>query len=252
MKVLLLTDIPPSTNYTAGLVLAQACRLMPQGSIACFSIVNPELQNIQLAPDLAWLPMEFAAKPGERGLSPGARLRRTRSYAAEEMRRRIAVPHLVNLVADFARRQSVDTIWAVLQGQTMVRVAGRLADRLQLPLHTQVWDPLSWWLDTNVVDRWHKQQALAEFDQVMKRSSSCATASWAMSQEYETRYGVRCVPLIASHAREAALHPEPKLRRDDEVVIGMAGQFYAEQEWQQLVQALNSVEWMIEGRQVRI
>lgn len=252
MKVLLLTDIPPSANYTAGLVLAQACRLMPRESIACFAIVNPELQNIQLAPDLSWLPMEFAAKPRERGLIPGARLRRTRSYAAEELRKRIAVPHLVNAVADFARRQSVDTIWAVLQGQTMVSVAARVADRLQLPLHTQVWDPLSWWLDANVVDRWHRKQSLAEFDKVMKRSKSCATASWAMSQEYETRYGVRCVPLIASHPREAAMHPELKLRRDDEVVIGMAGQFYAEQEWQQLVQAMNSVEWMIDGRQVRI
>jgi Macrocin-O-methyltransferase (TylF) len=60
------------------------------------------------------------------------------------------------------------------------------------------------------------------------------------------------VPLIACHAREEALRPEPKLRRDDEVVLGMAGQFYAEQEWQQFVQALNSVEWMIDGRQVRI
>jgi len=60
VKVLLLTDIPPSANYTAGLVLAQACRMMPHGSIACFSIVNPELPTIELAPDLTWLPMEFA------------------------------------------------------------------------------------------------------------------------------------------------------------------------------------------------
>jgi glycosyltransferase involved in cell wall biosynthesis len=252
VKVLLLTDIPPSTNFTAGLVLAQACRMMPHGSIACFSIVNPELPTVELDPDLAWLPMEFAPKPRERAFAGATLFRRGASYVAEEMRSRIAVPKLVNLVADFARRQNIDTIWAVLQGQTMVRVAGSLADRLNLPLHTQVWDPLSWWLDANAVDGWHKKQSLAQFDGVMKRSKSCATASWAMSREYETRYGVRCVPLIASHAREEALHPEPKLRRDDEAVIGVAGQFYADQEWQQLVQALNSAKWTIDGRQVRI
>ena len=252
MKVLLLTDIPPSTNYTAGLVLAQACKTMPRGSVACFSIVNPELQNIRLDPDLAWLPMEFARKPVERGLPLGSPFRGGLSYVAEEISCRFSVPHLVRLAADFARRQNVEAIWSVLQGQTMVRVAGRLSSQLALPLHTQVWDPLSWWLDAHLVDRWHKKRSLAEFDEVMKRSKSCATASWAMSQDYETRYGVRCVPLIACHAREEALRPEPKLRRDDEVVLGMAGQFYAEQEWQQLVQALNSVNWMIHGRQVRI
>lgn len=252
MKVLLLTDIPPSTNYTAGLVLAQACKVMPHGSIACFSIVNPELQSITLDPDLAWLPMEFAPKPPERGLPLGGRLRESLSYVREEVSCRFFVPHLVSLAADFARRQNVDAIWAVLQGQTMVRVAAQLSSQLGLPLHTQVWDPLSWWLDAHFVDRWHKKRSLAEFDEVMKRSKSCATASWAMSQDYETRYGVRCVPLIACHAREEALRPKAKLRRDDEVVLGMAGQFYAEDEWQQLVQALNSVNWMIEGRQVRI
>jgi glycosyltransferase involved in cell wall biosynthesis len=252
VKVLLLTDIPPSTNYTAGLVLAQACRMMPRGSIACFAIVNPELHNIKLDPGLAWLPMEFALKPRERGLSPGTPFRTSGSYMAEEMRCRVVIPRLLNLAADFAQRQNVDAVWAVLQGQTMVRMAARLADRLNLPLHTQVWDPLSWWLDANAVDRWHKKQSLMEFDEVLKRSKSCATASWAMSREYETRYGVRCVPLVACHARSQAMHPEPKLRRSDEVVIGMAGQFYAEQEWQQLVKALNSVEWTIDGRQVRI
>jgi len=252
VKVLLLTDIPPSTNYTAGLVLAQACKTMPRSSIACFAIVNLELQNIKLDPDLAWLPMEFAPKPAERGLPLGGRLRESLSYVAEEVNCRFSVPHLVSLAADFARRQNVDAIWAVLQGQTMVRVARQLSSQLALPLHTQVWDPLSWWLDTHLVDRWHKKRSLAEFDEVMKRSKSCATASWAMSQDYETRYGVRCVPLIACHAREEALRPEPKLHRDDEVVLGMAGQFYAEQEWQQLVQALNAVNWTIDGRQVRI
>jgi glycosyltransferase involved in cell wall biosynthesis len=251
VKVLLLTDIPPSTNYTAGLVLAQACRSMPHGSIVCFSIVNPELQNIELDPDLA-LPMEFAAKPAERGLAEGAPFRESISYLAEEIRCRLATPHLVRVAADFALRQNVDAIWAVLQGQTMVRVAGQVAHQLNLPLHTQVWDPLSWWLDSHAVDRWHKKRSLAEFDDIMKRSKSCATASWAMSKEYETRYGIHCVPLIACHARDEGLRPEPKLRRGDEVVIGMAGQFYAEQEWQHLIQGLNAANWMVDGRQVRI
>ncbi len=36
MKTLLLTDIPPSSNLTAGIVTAQMCRFVPQGELAIF------------------------------------------------------------------------------------------------------------------------------------------------------------------------------------------------------------------------
>ena len=41
MKVLLLTDMPPCTNYTAGLVLDQLCSFLPEGSLGCFSLLHP-------------------------------------------------------------------------------------------------------------------------------------------------------------------------------------------------------------------
>ena len=67
MKILLLTDVPPCTNYTAGIVLAQIIKQLPSGSVACFCVLNPDLQNIEPDPELAWLPLEYTAKPREAG-----------------------------------------------------------------------------------------------------------------------------------------------------------------------------------------
>ncbi len=64
MKVLLLTDIPPTKDFTAGLVLDQLSRFMPRDSLCCFAVVNPEL-NLQVSEDLSAIPITFHCKPNE-------------------------------------------------------------------------------------------------------------------------------------------------------------------------------------------
>src|SRR5580698_8037954 len=66
MKILLLTDIPPCQNFTAGLVLAQLCRFLPRGSLACFTILNPRLKPAY-CPGLEWIPLAIVSKPNEFG-----------------------------------------------------------------------------------------------------------------------------------------------------------------------------------------
>jgi hypothetical protein len=45
--------LPPCTNYTGGMVLAEICKQLPRGSVACFCVLHPDLQNIGPDPDLA-------------------------------------------------------------------------------------------------------------------------------------------------------------------------------------------------------
>ncbi len=54
----------------------------------------------------------------------------------------MALPAIVARITEFSHRQNVDTICAVLQGQSMVRIASQVASQLQMPLYTHVWDPL--------------------------------------------------------------------------------------------------------------
>ncbi len=252
MKILLLTDVPPCTNYTAGMVLGQIVKVLPKGSVSCFCVLNPDLQNIEHDPELNDLPLEYVAKPREAAFPRTGYISELKSFAAEQFRRQVAIPNLVNRVADFAHRQNVDTVWVVLQGQTMVRLAAAVADKLQMPLFTLVWDPLAWWLKANQVDRWTSRQAIAEFDSVIRRSCAVATASPAMSIAYKAEYGVRSVALIASHDRATSVTPAGRPHHEGELVIGMAGQFYANAEWQTLVKTLNLANWSIGGREIRL
>ena len=64
MKTLLLTDIPPSSNLTAGIVTAQMCRFVAPDEVAIFCVQNPYLTP-QLYDDLAGISMRVVRKPNE-------------------------------------------------------------------------------------------------------------------------------------------------------------------------------------------
>lgn len=251
MKTLLLTDIPPSSNLTAGIVTAQMCRFVPQGELAVFCVQNPHLHPVPY-PDLAGIPIKTVRKPSElsrrqiRSVSIG----RMGATAIEAYRRLALTPRLVREAVEYGRQQRVDSLWAVLQGQTMVRMARAVAARLNVPLRTQVWDPLEWWLRAHGVDPLSRALDLALFDRAIEGSVACAAASWAMAESYQAKYGTSCVKVIASLERTLGRRPEPELRMLKEVAIGMAGQFYAVQAWDELVQALNLAGWQVDGRKV--
>jgi glycosyltransferase involved in cell wall biosynthesis len=251
MKTLLLTDIPPSSNLTAGIVTAQMCRFIPPHELAIFCVQNPHLRP-KPYPEFDAVPLKTVRKPNELS-ARDARLfplDRIASIATETGRRFTQVPLLVRQAIAFGRAQEVTSLWVVLQGQTMVRMASAVAQGLDIPLRTQVWDPLGWWLLAHGVDRFNRKVDLAAFDAALRQATSCATASWAMSREYEKRYGTECHAVIASLDESVARRPPPALRTDDELVIGMAGQFYAEQEWHDLLRALNFSSWQIGGRKI--
>lgn len=251
-RVLLLTDMPPCDNYTAGIVTAQLCRVLPRDGLAMFCVLNRHLHP-EPCPDLAWLPQRTVRKPNEvgrrrwRGIPlPGA------VATGVELTRRLAWPRLVRQAAALGRAHGTTVVWAVLQGQTLVRMALPLAHRLGVPLLVHVWDPLEWWLAEHRVDPFNARLDLAAFDRTVQAAAGCAAASWAMADAFRDRYGIPGEPLFAAIPCEAVCHPPAALRRPDEVMIGMAGQFYAEPEWLRLVAALADAGWKVADRAVRL
>ncbi|MGC0320820.1 glycosyltransferase involved in cell wall biosynthesis [Bradyrhizobium sp. USDA 326] len=253
MKTLLLTDIPPSSNLTAGIVTAQMCRFVPAGELAIFCVQNRHLSP-EPYPDLSDIPIRFAVKPNElscrsiRGISVGS----AGATAIETFRRRTRISPLVRQAIAYGKEQDVASLWVILQGQTMVRMASGVADGLGVPLRAQVWDPLDWWLRAHGVDRLNRRWDLAAFDRTMRAATTCAAASWAMAGQYEELYGTPSQAIIASLDRSIARRPELALRTTGELVIGMAGQFYANEEWLALVRALELARWQVAGRRVTI
>jgi len=251
MKVLLLTDIPPCKDYTAGIVQDQLCRFLPDGAVACYAVVNRTISP-RLSADLD-IPIEYHEKPIERAIKPfPGNVGEFIARWVEKWHEKQVLNTILPKVVEFGKKNQIDRIWCVLQGQTMVRLARPAADALGVPLHTQVWDPLGWWLRANKIDADTSAKLLDEFDKVIRASRSCATASWAMSEEYTAKYGVKNIPVISSLSSESALPPATAPNQSDEFVIGMAGQIYATEEWNALIRAIDKSDWKVDGKKIKL
>ncbi|HWI55213.1 MAG TPA: glycosyl transferase [Desulfobacteria bacterium] len=253
MKVLLLTDMPPCKNYTAGLVLDQLCRFLPRGSVACFAVVNPHL-DVKISDDLDWIPTRYYKyyMPREKWPLKSVRWGKTASFANESLNSLFGIKKVISKAVEFGREFGATAVWCVLEGQIMIQLASPVAKQLNIPLLTQVWDPPGWWLREYKVDGVSTRRILNEFSMVQRESTGCAVASWAMAERYNHDYGTRVVPVIPSLPGEWAVTPAQALNPGDNLVIGMAGQIYATQEWTSLISALDSVGWQINGRNVII
>jgi len=256
MKVLLLTDLPPCDDYTAGLVLSAMARFVPAESLCCFTVVNPTIP-VKMSPEFSGMPVEFHRKPNENwAWIPRRRLFNWATEAfvnvSERLTHKFEVEPLIEKAVAFGRAQGVDRVWAVLEGQTMIRMAEPVAARLGVPLHTHVWDPFSWWAKANRLDPRTAANVQSRFDRAVRASKAVATASQPMADLYRQCFNVDAVPVIASHADSLAKTPPKRISADGMLLIGMAGQFYSATEWLSLLESMRAANWRVAGRDLRI
>lgn len=252
MKVLLLCDIPPSTNFTGGIMLAQLAAMLPPGSIACYCVINRVAVNAEIPDHLAGMKIEYHDKPRERwNVFDG--LRGTAlSLAMETLIEAVWIPMIARKAVRFGREFGAEMVWCVLQGQTMIRLAAPVAAGLGVPLYTHAWDPPDWWMRANKVDRRSARRVLDKFGETLRASTRFAAASQAMADAYRGAYGVDTVPVMPSLDEALILPPARRPTEGGELRIGMAGQTYATREWDALLAALDAVDWKISGRDVRL
>jgi glycosyltransferase involved in cell wall biosynthesis len=255
MRILLLTDIPPNKVYPGALFLDSLCRLLPQDSLVCFCVVNPKL-DASVSPDLTWIPIQYNEKPKEQtDLHPrhlSTYWNRLHNLVWESYVSVKQIPRIAEAAIEFGRRQKCDIVWCVLEGQTLIRLARRVADGLGIPLYTQVFDPPYRWLYMHQVNRFSSRRIIAEFEAALRHSKSCATGSWAMAEEYHQKYRVKTVPVVPSLREELSLPAQIQNSIGDTFVIGAAGQLYATEEWKALLDALTCIDWQLAGREVRL
>lgn len=250
MKILLVTDIPPCKNYTAGLVLERLVSFLPKQEIAICAVINSTLQP-EIPVELNEVPKLILVKPKESGFSSLVfGLHRPLNMVNEVLRGIKVRFFILPKIVSFARDQKIEAIWIVLQGQTMVRIANPLANKLSLPLFTQVWDPLGWWLRENFVMGLMRRHFLSLYAKAIKSSRCCATASSAMSELYRSDYQVRTQAVIAGLPEQYAQGSIFKSNSSDRFIIGMAGQFYSTEEWNGLISALDTSNWTISGKEI--
>ncbi len=257
-KVLLLTDVPPCAEYTAGIALNNLAQLLPSDGLACYA-VRTFVEDVDLPPQLAHIPYETkqVAPPNRRWLShPNWLLRKPGhmavSIAANYGRRFPNTRRLMAEIASFARASHVDRIWCLLESDPVIRLAAPLARLLGVPLYAQVFDPIDWWLRQFRFDPISRRGILRQFGDAIRMSQRCAAISDNMANDYRRDYGVETLSIMPTASAKIAQPPAVGLRNRGEISIAVAGQLYASQEWDALLAALDSVQWQVAGRRVKI
>jgi len=202
---------------------------------------------------LDWLPMEYAPLSGELGCPYERKAQRIWQIARWRLQEYTSIPRLRERAVSFAKNHGVGMVWAVLHAPSTLRLARAVAQRLDIPLVTTVWDPPAYVLRRSYrYDRLSRKRLLAEFDGAMRASVRCAVASEPMKELYAERFGVDCVPMPYGQQLETGNGTPSRPSDPGRLAIGFAGTMYATDAWRALVNALTSRGFKICDRDVSI
>ncbi len=250
MNILLLTDMPPSNNFTAGIVLSQLVQFLLEENhkICCYAVVDKTLQPDIPQEILSQMPYAVSEKPIEYwgAMKHGFFL----SLVMNNYIAAFELPKIADQVIEFAKDNDVDLIWSVVQGQTMIKIVRRIALQVGKPYTVQVWDPPQWWLKEYKFDPFTAHSVMKEFKKMILQSQTCLTASWAMAEEYYNHYNAKCIPVIPGLAKVDLIE---NIKKDDsKFLIGFSGQAYAKKEFKAFFKALDYMNWKHENKQIEV
>lgn len=246
MRVMLLSDIPPCSNYTAGLVVAQLCDFLLKRDVQidCFCVkdqyVNPDYSKYKDRIDF-----HFIKKPSENlGIN-----RPSFSIIGNKYIRKFKLNKIKKEFINFCGCRKYDVVWAPVQGQTMICLVKDCADSINTPYITEIWDPPQWWLNENKFDNTSKKVIMNKFSELIHNSSYCMCASEEMAEYYSKKYSTKCIPVIPSLSEKTI---RKKKRKDKAFSIGFSGQMYAIEEWKAFTCALDSINWKINNKTIEV
>ena len=250
MKIMLLTDMPPCGNYTAGIVLNILCSFLIEAGheVCCFSVQSANLSPLPEIPEDKLKQMVFEKTTMPRENWGFAIPRFLSSFIGNNMTALLKLPCIARKAARFAKENKADFIWAVVQGQTTIKIVRPASKHARLPYAVQVWDPPSWWLRNNRFDRITTYFVMKEFGRALRSSVCCIAASWAMAEEYKKRYNCNSVPVILSFEPSRIISGKEK--DPSQFIIVFSGQMYASDELHGLISALNLLDWRFGGKQI--
>lgn len=250
-KILLLSTVPPCSNYSGGQVLEHLCHFLPKGSLVCFCLLDKGLSP-EISKNLAWIPIEYSSKPADGWPKLPSIITPLLSLAGESYHALFSTTKIAEKIIVYGKKHQIDLLWITLQGQTTIRLAMKVARALKVPLLVEVWDDPVWWLKDNHIDWFSRKLIMRNFALALKKAQNCATASWLMAEAYQKEYQAKTVPFLPSLKKSWAVLPSLQIHSANELIIGVVGQLYSAEEWSSLIAALDLLNWKIGNRKIII
>ncbi|OCT11122.1 hypothetical protein A8709_05385 [Paenibacillus pectinilyticus] len=238
--VLLLTDVPPCTNYSGGIFLNQLSEILINEKVNLYGVFMPP---------------------------PGLNIKFDQ-YVINQMNYRILnhlhddyinetekeyylnnIEIIVNNTVEFILNNDIKMIWCYIQCENILRILDEVYKKTKIPYTVQIMDPIEWYMKERNFNDEKKQDLLKLFDTVINNAYFCFTASQNMNQIYKAKYQVNCDYITVSNEENNFLY-DNKLRDQNQIIIAMAGQIYCTDEIISFLQALENMNWKFRNKNI--
>ena len=159
---------------------------------------------------------------------------------------------LVAEVVAWGRSHDAKRLWVILDTPTVIEIAGRVADKLQVPVYSLVWDAPEYLGRLRGLDRLSHARMVRRFGRVLTRSTRAAVVSGAMKSTYETAYGTPCVIVRQGLPSDLRRKSAEAYTDDRQFSIGVAGGLYCASAWKALLEALDHLDWAVASKSIRL
>lgn len=255
MKTLLITSVPPNRGFSGTLLTWHLSKNFNDQQLFGFFPTNKHLKHVKAEfPNPGNYNCKYTIKTREAALRHKfvpTLISGCISFAREMYRKYVEIPSLTRKVIRYAKEHQIDRIWIILEGQTIIWLAERLIRKNTFPVYAQVWDSPVWWVKANRLDALSSKIVCKAYEFVVKKAKQFGSASFNMSKIYKQRYGKESFPLIGI-TPDSDFKAAPIVRDPNKFVIGIAGQVYATHIFAILVKALDSMYWILDGREIEI
>lgn len=239
-NILLLTDVLPSKNYSGGILTLQLVKFLIEEKVklSCVCIKEKSVREVVDEEIIEQFDYIILDKPHEFGVE--SKVKR-RNYEAK-------LEKIINRTIDFIKEKDVTKIWCPIQGETLVRVLEKVSEITGIPYVIQVWDPIEWILDAKGYQRPKKDLIVEKFESLLINAKYCLTASKAMTEIYKEKYNEKSIEIYTSVKLPTI--EQLKKKKNKEFSIVLSGQVYATAEVENLLEALDRMNWEYNGRKI--
>lgn len=259
MKVLLITNVPPSTHFSGSLLTWHLCKnLNKDNLVGCFVAetmhfdVTPEYP-FEGTPNQIWY-----KKRSEQSYRPffiPRKLGFIFGYLRELFRKHVEVKNISRKIQTEILKNKIDRVWIILEGQTLIWLAEDLIKYSGVPVKIQVWDYPEWYMKQNRLERFSKKMLSKSFDFCLSHCDQYGAPSWEAQKKYKKNYQRDASVFVGINPYKNQSLPvteRTKIESKSKIIIGIVGQLYAVDAFGAMVHALDQENWKIDGRDVEI
>lgn len=247
-KTLLLSASGPGVKGVGGVLIRDMLRAVESERVTLAALLTPSAAGeIDPAPLGGFHSFE---PPAEFNPNRPASVRATLGSLADRMLSYDArIRSLTDEVAAYMRNENPERLWVILNSTAVIDTTYTLLRRHNIELLVQVWDDPEHLCRQRNLDRVTRERTWRRFEAIVRRAGKTAVICEDMAEAYAPLCPGGCV--VVRHG----VDPETDKAHagndtNGEFKIGISGSMYSPASWKTLQQALDRLDWQIDGRQV--